>query len=200
MSEQEVIETKKRRKKDIDEEGFSVGRYIGVIARKDPELYERLKSYAEAEGLKFTDLVYQALLLYDEYLSLSAVDTKCLVAALRLLDHLFKRLLDMMMTLNQFFTSEFFQQQISIIHQLQQQRQQTMQKIQEEQKKSKQQEVKTKLVEMTMNTMMTILSNLMSMMTSTLAKAQGIQQPQQQNIMKQIQTKPVKIVKGKEEG
>jgi len=196
MSEAET----RRRRRDVDEESFSVGRYIGVIARKDPELYERLKNYAEAEGLKFTDIVYQALLLYDEYLSLSAVDTKCLVAALRLLDHLFKRLLDMMMTLNQFFTSEFFQQQISIIHQLQQQRQQTMQKMQEEQKKSKQQEVKAKLVEMTMNTMMTLLSSLMSMMTSSLTRTPSTQPLPQQNIMKQIQTKPVKIVRGKEEG
>ena len=195
MSEEEAIEKTKRKR----EEDFSVGRYIGVIARKDPKLYERLKSYAETQGLKFTDIVYQALIMYDEYMSLATVDTKSLLAAIRLIDHLFKRLLDMMMALNQFFTSEFFQQQIGIIHQLQQQRQQTMQKIQEEHKKSKQQEIKAKLVEMTMNTMMSILSNIMTMITTTIAKQQGIQQPPQQNIMKQIQTKPIKIVRGSQE-
>lgn len=168
---------KKRRRREVDEEGFEVGRYLGVIARKDPELYERLKQYAEASGHKFTDMVYEALTLYDEYLQLSTVDARSLLVALRLLDHLFKRLLQMMMTLNQYFTTEFFQQQVDIIHQIQQQRTQQVAAMRQEEKKAKMSEVKAKMMEMTMNLVSTLLGNLMTGMMSAMAKPQGMQQP-----------------------
>jgi len=189
--------SRRKRKKDVNEEGFEVGRLVGVIARKDPELYERLKSYAEASGYKFTDMVYEALILYDEYLQLSAVDAKSLMVALRLLDHLFKRLLQMMMTLNQFFTTEFFQQQIDIMHQIQQQRQQQLAAMEKQERQSKQQEVKAKLIEMTLNTMMAMLGNLMTTLTGTMAKQQI--PTQQLNITPSTNevTKGVKIVRGK---
>mgnify|MGYP005633883589 CR=1 FL=1 len=187
---------KKKRKKEVDEEGFEVGRYLGVIARKDPELYERLKQYAEATGHKFTDMVYEALTLYDEYLQLSTVDARSLLVALRLLDHLFKRLLQMMMTLNQYFTTEFFQQQVDIIHQIQQQRAQQLANMKQEEKKAKMNEVKAKMIEMTMNLVSTLLGNLMTGMMGAMAKTQGMQQlPSKQVSMPSFGTEATKGVK-----
>jgi len=194
-AEAEAVVKKRKRKKEIDEEGFEVGRYLGVIARRDPELYERLKNYAEASGSKFTDIVYEALTLYDEYVQLSAVDARSLLVALRLLDHLFKRLLQMMMTLNQFFTTEFFQQQINIMHELQQQRTQQLQAIKQEAERSKQNEVKARLIEMTMNVVMNLLQTMMQgIMTMTIkpqAKSPQVTTP----ISAPISTSKVKVVR-----
>ena len=159
------VEKPKKRRRGIDEESFEAGRILGVIARKDPELYERLRNYANATGKKMTDVIHEALVVYDDYIALGSVDTRCLMAALRLLDNLFKRLLQMMMTLNQYFTTEFFQQQIDIIYQLQQQRAQQQQQAAIEEKRARQSEVKAKLMEMTMNLFMNMLSALMATMT-----------------------------------
>jgi len=169
------------------EESFEVGRYLGVIARRDPELYERIRAYAETEGRKLTEIVYDALTLYDEYVQLSAVDTRSLLVALRLLDHLFKRLLQMMMTLNQYFTSEFFQQQIDMMYNLQQRKKQEQVEI----KKSKEQEVKSKLIEMTMTTVMTMMQGLMS----SLMKLQLPQGQQATTVSMPTSDSGVKIVK-----
>ena len=188
MSNENEVEAKRRRP---DEEGFVVGRLLGVVARRDPQLYERLKVYAESEGIKLSELVFDALTLYDEYLTLSTVDVKSLIAALRLLDHLFKRLMQMMLTLNQFFTSEFFTQQIEIMHNLKQQQQQ--QAIEE--KKSKKEEIRDQLVMSMMNVVFSLISNMM-MSLSRLSGGQT--QPQAPQLMPQPQPiveKP-KIVRG----
>jgi len=189
---------KKKRKREIDEEGFEVGRYLGVIARRNPELYERLKQYAEASGNKFTDIVYEALELYDEYLQLSAVDTRALIAALRLLDHLFKRLLQMMMTLNQYFTSEFFQQQIEIMHSIRQQQVQQQQVMIQQEKKGKYEEIKTQLMSMTMQMLMKLLSGLVTNMMniqSMMKGGQSLPQTQVQAPPLPISNEGVKIVR-----
>jgi len=173
MSEEQQIEVKRKK---VDEESFSAGRLLGVVARRDPELYERLKIYAEQQGMKPTEIVYDALQLYDEFLTLSAVDAKSLVAALKLLDHLFKRLMQMMLTLNQFFTSEFFTQQIEIMHNIRQQQMQELAKQQAEEKKSKKQELKEQIMMSVMNMFMGLLTNMMTNMF----KLQGAQAPQVQ--------------------
>ena len=189
------VEKPKRRKREIDEESFEVGRILGVIARKDPELYERLRNYANATGMKMTDIIHEALLVYDDYITLSSVDTRCLMAALRLLDNLFKRLLQMMLTLNQYFTSEFFQQQIDIIYQLQRQRTQQQQQMIQEEKKAKQNEIKARLVEMTMNTVFSLLSTLTGSMMSMATGAK----PQTTTPVSISQWKP-KIVASSKQG
>jgi len=174
MTEEQQIEVKRKK---VDEESFSAGRLLGVVARRDPELYERLKIYAEQQGMKPTDIVYDALQLYDEFLTLSAVDAKGLVAALKLLDHLFKRLMQMMLTLNQYFTSEFFTQQIEIMHNLRQQQVQQQQQAE----KSKRQELKEQLVMNIMNMVFTMLSNvMMNMVRMQSGGAQQVQLPQTQ--------------------
>ena len=188
MPNENEIEAKKKR---INEESFDAGRLLGIVARRDPELYERLKIYAEQEGIKLSELVYDALSFYDEYLSLSTVDTKSLLAALKLLDHLFKRLMQMMLTLNQFFTSEFFTQQIEIMHNLKQQQQQ--QAIEE--KRVKKEEIRDQLVMTMVNTVLSLISNMM-MSLSRLSGGQAQPQVPQMVPRPQPIVERPKIVKG----
>ena len=189
----EAIE-EKRRKRKVDEEGFEAGRILGVIARKDPELYQRLKSYAESHGMKMSEMIYEALLLYDEYLQFHAVDMRSLLAALRLLDHLFKRLLQLMLSLNQYFTSEFFRQQVTILNELaSQQAPQAQQTQQSQQSSGKVGEIRAKLIDMVVNMVINLLSSMMNMMISMTT-------PQQTKPTTPAPTPTqVKIVKGKEE-
>jgi hypothetical protein len=48
-------------------EVMEAGRLLGLIARKDPELYNRLKAYQDVMGGKFTDIIIDALNFYLDY-------------------------------------------------------------------------------------------------------------------------------------
>jgi len=160
MSEAQEIKVTKR----IDKEGFEAGRLLGVVARRDPELYERIKAYAETRGMKPTDVIYDALALYDEYITLSGVDTKALMAALKLLDNLLRRMVGLMMSLNQLVTSEYFNQQIEILHSLKMREQQSAALRSEEEKKSRAREVREQLLMNTVNLVFNLLTNMMTTM------------------------------------
>jgi len=198
---EQKVEEKKRRLKRVPEEDFEVGRLLGVIARKHPELYAELQEYAESTGKKMTELLSEALAVYYDYIHFKNVDSMCLVSALRLLEMLLQRLVDFMMTLNQFFTSEFFRQQIEILSQIQQQRQQIATEAVEQTKKSEESkkmiEVRAKLTELAINTMM----NMVTAMISNLSRMYGGQQIQTPTPSTGIGTgmKGVKIVRSAEE-
>jgi len=178
MSEAQEVKVTKR----IDKEGFEAGRLLGVVARRDPELYERIKAYAESRGMKPTDVIYDALALYDEYITLSGVDTKALMAALKLLDNLLRRMVSLMMSLNQLVTSEYFNQQIEILHNLKMREQQSVALKSEEEKKSKAREVKEQLLMNTMNLVFNMLTNMMMTMTGLKIQQPGTQQQGTTNI------------------
>jgi len=197
---EQKVEEKKRKLRRVPEEDFEVGRILGVIARKHPELYAELQEYAESTGKKMSELLSEALAVYYDYIHFKNVDSMCLVSALRLLEMLLQRLVDFMMTLNQFFTSEFFRQQIEILSQIQQQRQQiateAVEQTKKEESKSKMVEVKSRITELAITTMM----NLVSTMISNLTRMYGGQQIQAPMSATGIGTgmKGVKIVRSAE--
>ena len=58
---------KKSNGSEPDKEAFEAGRILGVIARRNPDLYRAVKELTELEGAKLTDLIEDALQMYVEY-------------------------------------------------------------------------------------------------------------------------------------
>lgn len=56
--------------KKLSEEELEVGRIAGLVRRTDPELWDRIKSEAEARGMKVSEYIVQLIrrgISYDEY-------------------------------------------------------------------------------------------------------------------------------------
>jgi len=176
----EAVERKKRKRR-VDETAFELGRVLGVLARRDPELFEKISEIAEESGTNVTDLVYEALRIYYDYVTLSKVDTMCLISSLHLIDTLMRRVVQMMNVVSQLFTSEFFHQQIELLQQLQQQREQLLAAMKEEERKEEVKRVTAPLREQLMSTVTTALMNMISAMLTNMVSAmtgQRVQLPQ----------------------
>jgi len=100
------------------EEAFSVGRVLGVIKRRNPQLYEEVVSIAKSEGAKATDIIEDALELYVRYKRLEGIDVRSLLVAFNLIRDVMDMVMGMMMTVEKYFTSEFFKQQVEILSEL----------------------------------------------------------------------------------
>jgi hypothetical protein len=90
-----LSEEKKRRRegeaeeseeKTEKEEALSIGRILGVIARRNPELYRAIVQLKEMEGRKLTDIVEEALEMYVEFKTSFAIMPRELFYALRIID------------------------------------------------------------------------------------------------------------------
>ena len=64
-----MAEERKKRSNgsEPEKEAFEAGRILGVIARRNPDLYRAVKELTELEGAKLTDLIEDALQMYVEY-------------------------------------------------------------------------------------------------------------------------------------
>jgi len=64
-----LAEERKKRSNgsEPEKEAFEAGRILGVIARRNPDLYRAVKELTELEGAKLTDLIEDALQMYVEY-------------------------------------------------------------------------------------------------------------------------------------
>lgn len=118
----EIEEPKKKTEKEGVEQPQSFGRILGVIARRDPELYDKVKSLLEETGAKPSDIFEEAIRTYVEFSDYSQVNTKCLMASLNMLDNLLKRVVNLMSVLNTWISSAFFQSQIEILNNIKQQK------------------------------------------------------------------------------
>jgi len=72
--------------KKEEKEAFEVGRILGVVARRNPELYRALKELTELEGVKLTDLIEDALQMYIEYKIESSFMPKQVFYAMKLIE------------------------------------------------------------------------------------------------------------------
>ena len=187
MSQQEEIYEEEEEKERRRKEAFQVGRILGVVKRKDPELYETIVQIAEAEGKKATDVIIEALMVYRDYKYMVGVDGRCLAYALNIIDMLMKRLMQMMLTINQYFTSEFFQQQIELLADIQQRQQQIYQHAMKQAKDQKLAPIKEQLA---MNLINMVLNMVTNMMSSLLAMRTGAAHQQGQAPMPSLSVTP----------
>jgi len=171
MSEQEAIYEEEEEKESKRKDSFAAGRILGIVKRKDPELYEEIVQIAQAEGKKASDIILEALYVYRDYKTMVGIDGRCLAYSMQLLDHLIKRVIQMILTAQQYFTSEFFQQQVEILAQIQQQQQAAMQQAYKHAKAEKLAPFKEKMIELTLNLVMNLITalttNMMKIMVSS---------------------------------
>ena len=82
MSEEE------KKKRVEDEDSFAVGRVLGVIAKKNPELYRRIKKISETTGQKSHELVEEALELLADYYEFSDINQRSLLMAMKFIERM----------------------------------------------------------------------------------------------------------------
>jgi len=99
----------------VESEDFEVGRKIGVVARKDRELYETVREVAKKRGKKMGDVLTEALELWRLYETLEDVDPKSFVASLSFMEHMLNKAVELLVKLGTVFTSEFFKQNMGLI-------------------------------------------------------------------------------------
>jgi hypothetical protein len=73
------------------EEALGIGRLLGVIARRNPDLYRAIVQIKEIEGRKITDIVEEALEMYVEFKTSFAIMPRELFYALRIIDFISTR-------------------------------------------------------------------------------------------------------------
>jgi len=101
-------------KKEEEKEAFEAGRLIGVIARRNPELYRSLKEIIDFEGRKMTDILEDALQMYVEYRTESVFMPRQLFYAMKMVERVSRwsiemlvRMLQVVMGTTQLFPSGY---------------------------------------------------------------------------------------------
>ncbi|RLG74055.1 MAG: hypothetical protein DRO14_06095 [Thermoprotei archaeon] len=96
-------------------EEFEVGRRVGVVARRNRELYESVKLVAKQKGLTMSEVLEEALELWRIYQTFEDVSPKALVAAIHFVEHMLNRAVELLVKLGAVFTSEFFKTNIDVL-------------------------------------------------------------------------------------
>jgi len=181
MSEEKKRRTRTEEEtaKEEEKEAFETGRILGVIARRNPDLYRALKDIIDFEGRKTTEILEDALQMYVEYRTESAFMPRQLFYAMKMVERVSRwsiemlvRMLQVVLGSSQLLMSE------------------------EEEKRpaapSMQNELRAKMVEVFMPILQNILTMLFSSLTSiTMRNVPG----QQQNIAMQMAQKPLQSLK-----
>lgn len=170
-------------------ESKEVGRILGVISRKRPDLYAKLKALKEASGSSYIDLIIEALDLYTEYSAFEVVDVKVLYGALKLIEILSRRVFEIMFTLLQILQTPMPIRGLEEVEG----------EEAKEQAKAKQKELMAKMLEPTMAMLMNVVTNMLTGMTRMYAPQS---QPQPAPVFKlpqQQQFKNIKVIDAEDE-
>jgi hypothetical protein len=177
---------KKSNESEAEKEAFEAGRILGVIARRNPDLYRAVKELTELEGTKITDLIEDALQMYVEYKYEAPFMPKQVFYAMKLIERVSRWLVINM--------GEFMKLAVSMMSAL-------MGYAEEEEKeKEKKPSVPAELRAKMLEAFMPLVQNLITMLVSTMARAFAPQLSQQLQVPTATATvtaKPVKIVSSK---
>ena len=83
-----MSDEEKRKRVEDEDEGLSAGRILGVVARRNPELYKRIKKISETTGQKSHELVEEALELLADYYEFSDINQRSLLMAMRFIERM----------------------------------------------------------------------------------------------------------------
>lgn len=173
-------------------EVMDVGRLLGFIKRKDPELYEHIIQEAELSGQKPTDLIYESLTF--RYLTMRAQVAKLnaaeLMAAFEFWYQLNKLLISQQMQMLKWFFTEglkSYGEMIELVESKMTPPEVPPPPPTETPKPQPKLEVPSQmreaLINMMVNTMMSAISSIQNMMLSmTSQKPQPMQMPQQEQV------------------
>jgi hypothetical protein len=96
------------------EEMLDIGRKVALVARRDKELYEKVKRVAKQRGKTLQDVLSEAFELWYLYETLEQIDPKTLAIAIQLIRHLMEWSIDTMVKMGAVFTSEFIRSNIAV--------------------------------------------------------------------------------------
>jgi hypothetical protein len=83
-----MSDEEKRKRVEDEDEGLSAGRILGLIARRNPELYKRIKKISETTGQKSHELIEEALELLADYYEFSDINQRSLLMAMRFIERM----------------------------------------------------------------------------------------------------------------
>ena len=160
------------RDRDVNEEAFETGRLVALVARKDKELYKRVREMARAKHKSLQDVLAEAFELYELYSTLEHIDPKSLTVAIQLVEYFYRRAIETLLGLGALFTSDFFRISTAIASELAKTVPQQTQQVQQQQP-----QVPLDIKQMYMNT---VLPMVMNMLNNLLLSLSRIGLPQQQ--------------------
>jgi hypothetical protein len=183
-----LAEEKRRKSNESepDKEAFEAGRILGVIARRNPDLYRAVKELTELEGAKLTDLIEDALQMYVEYKYEAPFMPKQVFYAMKLIERVSRWLVINM--------GEFMKLAVSMMSAM------LGYTEEEEEEKEKKPSVPAELRAKMLEAFMPLMQNLITMLVSTVTRAFAPQLPQQMQMATAPAppvSKPVKVVSSK---
>lgn len=185
-----MAEEKRRKSNESepDKEAFEAGRILGVIARRNPDLYRAVKELTELEGAKLTDLIEDALQMYVEYKYEAPFMPKQVFYAMKLIERVSRWLVINM--------GEFMKLAVSMMSAMLGYAEEKEEEKEKEKKPSVPAELRAKMLE----AFMPLMQNLITMLVSAMARAFAPQLPQQMQMATAPNipvSKPVKVVSSK---
>jgi hypothetical protein len=183
-----LAEEKRRKSNESepDKDAFEAGRILGVIARRNPDLYRAVKELTELEGAKLTDLIEDALQMYVEYKYEAPFMPKQVFYAMKLIERVSRWLVINM--------GEFMKLAVSMMSAM------LGYAEEEEEEKEKKPSVPAELRAKMLEAFMPLMQNLITMLVSTMTRAFAPQLPQQMQMATAPAppvSKPVKVVSSK---
>jgi hypothetical protein len=184
-----LAEEKRRKSNESepDKEAFEAGRILGVIARRNPDLYRAVKELTELEGAKLTDLIEDALQMYVEYKYEAPFMPKQVFYAMKLIERVSRWLVINM--------GEFMKLAVSMMSAMM-----GYAEEEEEKEKEKKPAVPAELRAKMLEAFMPLMQNLVTMLVSTVTRAfapQLSQQVQMSTAPAPPVSKPIKVVSSK---
>lgn len=146
----------------MSEEDFETGRMIGLVARKDKALYERVRAVAKTRKKKMQDVITEALDLWYLYQTMEGVDPRALSVAIAFVEHMLDRATRILVQLGQVFTSEFVKTSLELMASPPSQ-----QSPQQEQQKT---DVAETMRTQVMSTLMPMVMNLLQTLVASMVK------------------------------
>jgi hypothetical protein len=179
-----LAEEKRRKSNESepDKEAFEAGRILGVIARRNPDLYRAVKELTELEGAKLTDLIEDALQMYVEYKYEAPFMPKQVFYAMKLIERVSRWLVINM--------GEFMKLTVSMMSAM-------LGYAEEEEEKEKKPSVPAELRAKMIEAFTPLMQNLITMLISTMTRAFAPQQVQMATVPVPPAPKPIKVVSSK---
>jgi len=113
-----------------EEKALRVGRLLATVAKKDRDLYESVKAVARRKGKKVSEVLTEALEIWQLYSTLEEVDPKALVAAIYFVKDMMKFTVSLLAEVGTVFVSDFIQSQLEAVQELAAQYRQTQPQMQ----------------------------------------------------------------------
>ena len=196
-----MSEEKKKRKegeaeveaeKAEKEEALGIGRILGVIARRNPDLYRAIVQLKEMEGRKLTDIIEEALQMYIEFRTSFAIMPRELFYALRIVDFVSTKTMEQLAKVLQILAAMM---QFIVGYGAQSAEYVAEEGEKKEEKKGVPAEIRAKLIDAMLPVMQSIISMLMQTITRAALPPQLQQQMQQQLQLQAPMSLPSKKIK-----